>query len=690
MAGDKGIEESSEAVSQPPGASVVAGSRTVFLSYASPDAEVANQVCQYLENHGVACWMAPRDVKPGAAYADAIVRAINEASVLVLVLSASAMASEHVSREVERAASKHKPVVAFRVDAAALSAELEYFLSRSQWIDVPALGMPGALVKLVEAVRQGSAKSPVNPGMGAAGRAGVNQAVGTASVANRIVVAAAVVIVAAVSGVLAFRFWPSKQGSAPAPVVAATSEKSIAVLPFTDMSEKKDQEYFSDGLSEDLITALSQIPELKVIGRTSSFNFRNSKDDSKTIGAKLGVAHLLEGSVRHAGDMVRVSAELINASDGSTQWSERYDRPYKDLFGVQDDLTRAVGEALKAHLMLRENASVQQTDRPPSGHLEAYNIALEGKYYLARNTDADTRKAIELFTRATQLDPRYAFAWSLLSRAWTDLGGYHLTLAESPEAFSKARVAVNTALSLAPDLASAHIARGWLLEMGDLDWRGAEVEYRRAFELAPGNGDAAASLARQLANFGPVDRAIELTRQALATDPLHSRWYGWLAGYLSVQNRLEEAEVAVRRAIDLQPGGARLHFLLSEIEIRRGNPQAALAAAQQEPPGFFRDTALAKALQSGNDRKAADAALSNVLDKGPFWDPYDLAQVFAMRNDADKTFEWLDRAWSYHDPAVHYLAHDPFIGRFKDDPRFIAYSRKVGLPVLENDERTVK
>jgi TolB-like protein/Flp pilus assembly protein TadD len=475
-----------------------------------------------------------------------------------------------------------------------------------------------------------------------------------------------------------------------APAVAIISDRSIAVLPFTDMSEKKDQEYFSDGLSEDLITALSQVPGLKVIGRTSSFNFRHSSDDSKVIGMKLGVAHLLEGSVRHMGDVVRVSAELINASDGSTQWSERYDRPYKDLFQLQDDLTHAVGEALKAHLMPTENASAQQTDRPPSGNLEAYNIALEGKYYLAHDTNADTRKAIELFTRATQLDPRYAFAWSSLSRAWTDLGGYHVTLAESPEAFSKARVAVNTALSLAPDLASAHIARGWLLEMGDLDWRGAEVEYRRAFELVPGNGDAAASLARQLANFGPVDRAIELTRQALAIDPLHSRWYGWLAGYLSVQNRLEEAEVAVRRAIDLQPGGARLHFLLSEIEIRRGNPQAALAAAQQEPPGFFRDTALAKALQSGNDRKAADAALSNVLDKGPFWDPYDLAQVFAMRNDADKTFEWLDRAWSYHDPAVHYLSHDPFIGRFKNDPRFIAYSRKVGLPVLEIDERTVK
>ena len=459
-----------------------------------------------------------------------------------------------------------------------------------------------------------------------------------------------------------------------------TGDKSIAVLPFADISEKKDQEYFSDGLSEDLITALSHFPGLKVIGRTSSFTFRDSKDDSRTIGVKLGVAHLLEGSVRRASDMVRVSAELIDTSDGSTQWSERYDRPYKDLFRLQDDLTHSVAGALKAHLLPSKAASVQQTERPPSGNLEAYNAVLEGKYYLARDTVADTRRAIERFDRATQLDPRYAFAWSSLSRAWTDLGAYHLNLATSPEAYSKARAAVSTALSLAPDLASAHIARGWLLDMGDLDWRGAAAEYRRAFELAPESGDAAASLARQAANFGQVGRAIELTQQALATDPLHSRWYGWLAGYLSALNRLDEAEVAIRRAVDLQPGGVRLHYLLSEIEIRRGNAQAALAAAQQEPPGsYFRDAALAKALQSGNDRMAADAALKNLIDKGATWDPYDVAQIYAMRNDADKTFEWLDRAWKYRDPAFHYLRNDPFIRRYKEDPRFDAWLRRVKL-----------
>lgn len=464
------------------------------------------------------------------------------------------------------------------------------------------------------------------------------------------------------------------------PKASVPGAASIAVLPFTNESGDAGQQYFSDGLSEDLITALSQFPRLKVIGRISSFRFRDSKDDSQTIGAKLGVAHLLEGSVQHASGIVRVSAELIDTSDGSTLWSERYDHPYKDLFALQDDLTRAVAEALKAQLISRDSVVVQQTDRPPSGNLEAYDAVLEGEYYLSRASDADIHKAVERFTRATQLDPHYAFAWSLLSRAWTELGAYDVDLAAAPEAYGKARVADDTALSLAPDLVSALVARGWLLEFADLDWRGAETEYRRALELDPGSGDASAGLARILAALGQLDDAIGLLRQALVTDPLNSSEYASLAIDLSALNRLDDAEGAIRKAIDLQPAGVFLHLVLTDIEIRRGNAQAALAAAQEEPPGsVFRYSALAQALQSGNDHAAAEAALENLLGKGPSWDPYDVAEIYAMRNDADKTFEWLGRAWGYHDPSLHRLLYDPFIARYKDDPRFLAFCREIGL-----------
>ncbi len=217
--------------------------------------------------------------------------------------------------------------------------------------------------------------------------------------------------------------------------------------------------------------------------------------------------------------------------------------------------------------------------------------------------------------------------------------------------------------------------------MADFDWHGAEEEYRRAYELAPASGEAAAGLARQLANFGQVERAIKLTQDALATDPLHASWYAWLAVDFYALNRLDEAEGAIRRAIELQPGGVWLHDVLTNIEVRRGDAKAALVAAQQEPAGsFFRDAALAKALQTVASW-GCRCCPQNLLDKGASWNPYEVAQIYAMRNDADKTFEWLDQVWTYRDPYIHNISNDLFIGRYKDDPRLIAFCRKVGLPV---------
>ena len=677
----------------------------VFLSYATQDAQAAECISQALRAAGIEVWFDKSELRGGDAWDRKIRQQIKDCALFIPIVSGHSQSrlEGYFRREWKLAADRTQDMAEERPflvpvvidDTTERGAKVPEKFHEVQWTWLPVGANTDAFVKHVRHLLSADAttlpaitsmRSSALPTSSTVAGSTLSMPRASPSLVPWIVGG---LLILATGYFVANKFLASKhaipaaQTHASAPVQAvAAGDQTIAVLPFADMSEKEDQEYFSDGLSEDLITALSQFPGLKVIGRTSSFKFRDSKDDSKTIGAKLGVAHLLEGSVRHAGGMVRVSAELIDSSDGSTQWSERYDRPYKDLFGLQDDLTRAVGGALRAHLIPRENASVQQADRPPSGNLEAYNAVLEGKYYLARDTDADNHKAIERFAGATQLDPHYAFAWSLLARAWTNLGSFHLNLATAAEAYAKARGAVNTALSLNPDLASAHIAQGWLSETADFNWRGAEAEYRRAFELAPGSGDAAASLARQLATFRELDRAIELTQAALATDPLHSRWYASLAVDFYALNRLEEAEGAIRRAIELQPGGVWLHgFVLTNIEIRRGDPKAALAAAEQEPPGFFREAALAKALQIGNDRAAAEAALETLLDKGPSWDPYDVAQLYAMRGDADKTFEWLDQAWKYRDPSVHNLLYDPFIARYKNDPRFTAYCRKVGLPV---------
>jgi serine/threonine-protein kinase len=455
--------------------------------------------------------------------------------------------------------------------------------------------------------------------------------------------------------------------------------RSIAVLPLTNESGDSSQQYFSDGISEDLITALSQFSGLKVIGRTSSFQFRDPKEDSRSIGTKLGVAHLLEGSVRRSGDVVRVNAQLINTEDGSAQWSERYDRPYRDLFSLQDEITRAVVVALRAKLLPGEQAAVQ-SERPPSGSLEAYNAFLQGRFFVRRGTEFDYRKAIGFYTQATKLDPSYALAWSGLSVAWSGLSSTFLEGTSAQEAYAKSRAAADRALILSPELAAAHIARGQLLYMANLDWRGAEAEYRRALELAPSDGRARFALAVQVATFGQVEQAIQLTREAHTSEPLRDDWYSNLAVYLSGLNRLDEAERAIRKAIELQPDAPLYHGTLSIIEIQRGNADAALAVAQQEPPGVWQDVALALARQIGVDRSAADSALRTLIAKRASTSAYQIADVYALRGDAQETFAWLDRAWTNRDPGIANLLYDPFILRYKDDPRFAAFCRKVGLP----------
>ena len=321
--------------------------------------------------------MAPRDVTPGSQYADEIVGAINDAKILVLVLSEHAVASTHVGKELERASSKRRRIIALRIDAAPLTRSFEYFLSESQWIDVAALGMPGALTKLTQAVGQGLAPSSwVSPGLGddASNPADRKRKPSYLTIKRLIAAAVFVVVAAIVVGVMV-RYWPSKQGDAQSPPVAAISDKSIAVLPFVDMSEKKDQEYFADGMAEEILDLLTKIPGLTVIGRTSSFQFKGKNEDLRTIGAKLNAAYVLEGSVRKSGDQVRITAQLINTRTGAHEWSETYDRPIGDVLKLQDAIAAAVVRELQLSV-----APGYLNSRSALKNAEAYDLYLRGRH----------------------------------------------------------------------------------------------------------------------------------------------------------------------------------------------------------------------------------------------------------------------------------------------------------------------
>lgn len=456
-------------------------------------------------------------------------------------------------------------------------------------------------------------------------------------------------------------------------VQAVAVGNSIAVLPFENQSSDKDQQYFSDGLSEGFIIALSRIDGLRVINRKSSFEFRDSKDDAKAIAGKLGVSHLLEGSVRRVGETVRVTATLTKAADGSTLWADNYDRPYKDLFALQDQITSQVATVLKSRLQ-PASAPKAQSDHPPNGNVDAYDA------YMKARSATVLDEAVKQFDRAVELDPDYALAYASKARMLVDTvsnGG--LSGAEAEQAYEQADAAIEQAMRLAPDQATTRITRGYLLMLRDFDWRGAEAELKRAVELAPDDGDAQYMLGLVRASQGDLAQAVELTRKALQLNPRSADWYRWLVAYLMPLGRLDEAEQAVAKAIELQPKGIYNHHLLAIAKVLRKDPVAALKAADAEPAGPWRDFAMAFAAQVGPDRAAADASLQAVEQYADGW-AFQMAQVYAVRNDPDAMFEWLQRAWKARDPGMQSLLYDALLLRYRDDPRYAALAKQAGLP----------
>ncbi|HKJ46398.1 MAG TPA: tetratricopeptide repeat protein [Balneolales bacterium] len=466
--------------------------------------------------------------------------------------------------------------------------------------------------------------------------------------------------------------------------------KSIAVLPFSNDSGDPKQRYFSDGLSENLIIALSQYPKLTVIGRNSSFQLRNTKLDSKQIGNKLNVGTLLEGSVSHEGNEVRIRAELVSADNGRTIWSDYYDRPYKNLFNLQDDITKAVTKALKTKLLgnLHSNKIAAQTDRPPSGSLVAYNAYLEGNFYFNHFSQDSWRKAISYYRKAISVDPKYAAAYAKLSAAWQSLGAGFLGGSERQKAYQKAGTAVDTALVLNPNLAVAYMAHGSLL-LDLMNWQGARRAIQRAVSLAPSNPSAKGLLAVTSATLGNITKALQYGQEAVAANPLDARIYYNLSEYYTSLGQFSKAEKTINRAIAMQPGATAINTQLTIVQIFLGNDKAALTAARKEPAPAWRSYALALAYTANGEKKQANQALQKMISKYADLATYQIAEVYAYRQQPDKAFKWLNRAWQQKDPGLTGLLWDPFMLRYKNDPRFISFCNKIGLSVPDHKDTTM-
>ncbi len=463
----------------------------------------------------------------------------------------------------------------------------------------------------------------------------------------------------------------------------AISEKSIAVLPLMNSTGDPANEYFSDGMSEEFIYSLSRLRDLKVIGRTSSFQFKGKNDDSKAIGEKLGVFYLLEGSVRKSADRMRIAVALVKAGDGANVWSETYDRELKDIFAVQSEIAGAVAKELKVALLGNNGQATQLTTAatPSNQNVEAYNALLQGNFHFNRRTEDDLRKAIGYYEEAIRLDPGYALAYARLAIAASNLGGSYsgVPTKEREEATAKARASAKRALELDPNLAEAHVAQGIILRTIDFDLGAAEVECRRAFELAPQDAGTMGSLSALLSVLGKLDEAAALRQQTIALEPLKSSNHFNLAYILTALGRYDEAEAALRKVIELQPQAAQTYAWLAHIEILRGKSGAALELAKQETDVFWRTYALALAHFANGDRAEADAALKTLIDKYADAGGSQIATVYALRKDPEKMFEWLEHARTTHDGGVTELLLNPFLRAYKDDPRFIAFAQKIGV-----------
>jgi TolB-like protein len=653
----------------------------VFLSYASQDAAVAQALCAALEGAGQRCWIAPRDVRAGDAYAAAIVQAINSCRMLVLLLSRSAIDSPHVLREVERASSKKRPVLAVRLDTCELPPELEYFLSANQWLDASSGALDQVLPVLIESVRgQGRAAGAAAGAKLAQGREATAAASRSGSGLGARAMPVALVLVALVLAYLLIdKFWLSRHATMAAPAAAppvtvsapAASDKSIAVLPFADLSEHKDQEYFSDGLSEDLIDLLTKVPELHVPARASSFYFKGQHTTIAEIARALAVTYVLEGSVRKAGNTVRVRTELIRADNGFNVWSETYDRDLKDIFKVQDEIATRVVAALKVALPggAKPVNADQRTD-----NTEAYNQYLLGQHFETQYDEAGFRHSADAFKKAIALDPNYAAAYAGLAFAEGSLADK----IGDPTGIAPAVAAAEKAIALAPNDSAGYGARGWLRTGILWDWDGAAQDFAKVASI---DDERFLSVRANLAlALGRLDEALVLQKRAVQKDPLVALEWSSLAGGMIDAGDLAQARIDLQKALEIDPDFSIAKLYLVQLDLIEGHPDRALADAQQIKDHDWNLQCVAMAEYSLHHEKESQQPLDTLVKKSARAAAYQIAEIHAWRGEKDQAFAWLDRGYRQHDGGMSFLKTDWIMKSLRSDPRYADLLRRLKLP----------
>ncbi len=455
--------------------------------------------------------------------------------------------------------------------------------------------------------------------------------------------------------------------------VAATTGKSIAVLPFADLSEKKDQEYLSDGMAEELLDLLSRVPGLRVIAHSSAFSFKGKNEDARTIAAKLGVANLLEGSVRKSGRTLRITVQLIRATDGTPVWSQAYDRKINDLFKVQDEIAAAVVIGLKLSLLAD---AMPRTKRTQSTEAHALYLQAESMYWHV-SAPADIEHVVDYLHRALKLDPGYAAAWAFLSSMHSALASVQSP--PIPNGWEGARLEARRAIELDPNLAEAHSAMAKIAILHDWDWATALAQVNKALELQPENSSAYAWAGMLAESTGDLDKAAAYINKQIATNPLDPNVYMVLGRVLYESGKLEEARKVIVKAMEMNPGIEGGHIEVGYVLLAMGKPNEALAETERERDVDSRIFGRALAYHALGRKSEADVALADFTKKHAADDPYDIAELHAFRGETDQALFWLDRAWDQRQDSCASIMVDPLFRSIAKEPHFKTFLRKMNL-----------
>jgi adenylate cyclase len=658
-------------------------SPAVFLSYASQDTEAASRICEALRAAGIEVWFDRSELRGGDAWDQEIRREIRDCAIFIPVISAHTAARPEGYFRLEWSLAEQRSLMIARNKAFIVpvcldrtpesGADVPDSFQRVQWTRLAEGMAPAAFAARIAALLSTS-----RPSAAAASAATETPAIPRRRAgrpARSLRWLAATVVAATVLAVIGWQSWrahPRADGNEVPAGAPASAAKSIAMLPFADMSEKHDQEYFGDGMAEEILNLLVTIPRLKVIGRTSSFQFKGKADDLRKIGATLGAAYVVEGSVRRSGNHIRVTAQLIDAQDGAHRWSETYDRDVSDVLAVQGEIATGLVRALQLEVTASDHIQ-----RPALRNGEAYDSYLRGLHAWNRFDQAGFEEATVNFRHALDLDSAFALAAEELARTLLMQAIWGFVPPQT--GYEQARSAAAAALRLNPKSALAHAVLGSVHTAYDFDWPAAERELKEAMALAPTNPHVLIFAADECLAVGRWNEAVRLMDAASAADPLHAGIYeDSAAAYLRL-GRLTEAERAARRVLEITPTYAGGHYNLAVILVTAGRLDAALAEVQKEgmPVGQVGGKALVyQAMHRVRDANAAFARFE--ADYGNDF-PMGVAEMYAIRGQTDEAFKWLDKAYTTKDTNLWLLKGDPLLKNLEEDPRYKALLRKMKL-----------